>query len=317
MMSEASPREQRIPPSSALVPPQMPQLSGSQHVVPGIPGGHRCLQAGLQPSGIRAHDLLSASLQGMCVLQGDGLIRFINPLLVSLLGYTHADELHGHAFSTLLAPHEQGRWEEYRRACAQETYAPQRHTMQALRYDKQAIWLELLVAPTFWQGAPAVLVACLDVTERHHLEAQIRQHHKMHALGTLAGGIAHDFNNMLAAILGYTELVMDDVPRDSLSWNRLQRVLTAGERAKELVRQILTMSRQQEQERRPLQLRGLIEEVLQLLRASLPMTIAIHQQLATDVGTILADPTQMYQVLMNLCVNAEHAMRLTGGVLER
>jgi signal transduction histidine kinase len=138
----------------------------------------------------------------------------------------------------------------------------------------------------------------------------------MYALGALAGGIAHDFNNMLAAILGYTELVMDDVPRESRAWHRLQRVLTAGERAKDLVRQILTVSRQQKQERRPVQLRLLTEEILKLLRPSLPMTIAIHQHLDPHVGTVLADPTQIYQVLMNLCINAEHAMRLSGGVLE-
>ena len=109
---------------------------------------------------------------------------------------------------------------------------------------------------------------------------------------------------------------MEDVPRESLAWHRLQRVLTAGERAKDLVRQILTVSRQQEQQRLPVQLRLLVEEVLTLLRAALPVTIAIHQRLEAHVGTVLADPTQIYQVLMNLCINAEHAMRLRGGVLE-
>src|SRR5713226_2089328 len=138
-------------------------------------------------------------------------------------------------------------------------------------------------------------------------------HHDMQGKTILAFRRIVHFNNMLAAILGYTELVMDDVPRESLAWHRLQRVLTAGERAKDLVRQILTVSRQQEQERRPVQLRLLTEEVLKLLRASLPVTIAIHQHLDPQVGTVLADPTQIYQVLMNLCINAEHAMRLSGG----
>jgi PAS domain S-box-containing protein len=250
------------------------------------------------------------------MLQGDGIIQFVNPVMATLFGYDSPDDLCGRDVRTLLAPSEHTPWEEHRRACLQAPAAPQRHTVQGIRRDQSAFWLEICVSATSWQGQPAILVTCLDITARHDLETQVRQSHKLHALGALAGGIAHDFNNMLAAILGYTELVMDDVPRESLAWHRLQRVLTAGERAKDLVRQILTVSRQQEQERRPVQLRLLIEEALKLLRASLPVTIAIHQQLDPHVGTVLADPIQIYQVLMNLCINAEHAMRLTGGVLE-
>ena len=151
---------------------------------------------------------------------------------------------------------------------------------------------------------------------RQRLDEQVRQGQKIQAIGTLAGGIAHDFNNMLTAILGYTELASDDVPRDSITWRNLQRVLTAGTRAKELVQQILAFSRQNTTQLQPVELPLLVREMLSLLRASLPSTIEIRQHIETDVGMVLAAPTQIHQVLLNLCTNAEHAMRATGGVLE-
>jgi len=151
---------------------------------------------------------------------------------------------------------------------------------------------------------------------RQRLDEQVRQGQKIQAIGTLAGGIAHDFNNMLTAILGYTELASDDVPRDSITWRNLQRVLTAGARARDLVQQILAFSRQSTTQLQPVEISLLVREMLSLLCASLPSTIEIRQHLETDVGTVLAAPTQIHQVLLNLCTNAEHAMRATGGVLE-
>ena len=316
MMLDASPLEPHGAAPSAVADAQTQQGPGERGIPPCKALEYRHVQEALQQCETHYRDLVAGSLQGICMLHGDGIIQFVNPVMAALFGYASPDDLCGRAMCTLLAPHEHVPWEGHRQACLQAPAAPQRHIVQGIRQDHGALWLEVCLSSVSWQGMPAMLVTCLDVTARHHLETQVRQSHTMHALGSLAGGIAHDFNNMLAAILGYTELVMDDVPRESLSWHRLQRVLTAGERAKDLVRQILTVSRQQEQERRPVQLRLLTEEILKLLRASLPVTIAIDQHLDPHVGTVLADPTQIYQVLMNLCVNAEHAMRLSGGVLE-
>jgi len=160
------------------------------------------------------------------------------------------------------------------------------------------------------------MVVLRDITAHRHLEAQLREAQKMEAIGTLAGGIAHDFNNILAAIIGFTELAQDEVSQSSPTWQFLQRVLTAGQRAKELVQQILTFSRHHEPHRQPLRLHLLIQETLQLLRAALPSTIDIRAFLNTTSGTVVANPTQLQQVLMNLVNNAAYVMRTTGGVLE-
>jgi len=136
----------------------------------------------------------------------------------------------------------------------------------------------------------------------------------MEAIGTLAGGIAHDFNNILSSIIGFTEISMRDVPPGSKLAENLQRVFNSGVRAAELVKQILTFSRQTEHEVKPVQVKPIAEETLKLIRASLPATIEIQQDLRSD-SPILADPTQIHQVIMNLCTNAHHAMRETGGKL--
>ena len=158
------------------------------------------------------------------------------------------------------------------------------------------------------------VTALNDITDRLALENTLRQSQKMEAIGTLAGGIAHDFNNILTPILGYSELVVERLPTSSAERELVQEIKKAGLRAKELVKQILTFSRQTEQQRQPVMIHLIIKEALKLLRSSIPSTIDIHQDVA-DCGLVMADPTQIHQVLMNLCTNAYHAMRETGGDL--
>ncbi|MDR3553429.1 MAG: PAS domain S-box protein [Syntrophobacteraceae bacterium] len=154
-----------------------------------------------------------------------------------------------------------------------------------------------------------------DVTREVQLENQLRQSQKMEALGTLAGGIAHDFNNILGIIMGYTQLAMYDSDSGKPARPKLDEVLKATYRAKELVKQILAFSRRSEQQKLPLQLGTIVKEAMRILRPSLPSTIEIKTNVTSN-ATILADPTQMHQVLMNLCTNAAHAMQDQGGVLE-
>jgi PAS domain S-box-containing protein len=152
-----------------------------------------------------------------------------------------------------------------------------------------------------------------DVTHEVALENQLIQAQKMESIGTLAGGIAHDFNNILSAIIGYSEMALLDVGGAEVQ-EHLKKVLKAGERAKDLVNQILTFSRQSTIELKPIMVLPIVKETLKLLRASLPASIEIRQDLVSR-STIIADPTQIHQVMMNLCTNASHAMRNSGGTL--
>lgn len=160
-----------------------------------------------------------------------------------------------------------------------------------------------------------IVYSAKDLTEIKELENKLRQAQKMEAIGTLAGGIAHDFNNILTPILGYSEILMDAFPVGSQERADEEHVLKAANRAKELVKQILTFSRQTEHERKPVKLHFIIKEALKLLRSSLSANIEIKQNIYADSCPVLADPTQVHQVLMNLCTNSYHAMRDTGGIL--
>jgi PAS domain S-box-containing protein len=155
-----------------------------------------------------------------------------------------------------------------------------------------------------------------DITEYRNLEEQFRQAQKMEAIGTLAGGIAHDFNNILSAIMGYTQLSQMVLKENPAVRGYLDAVFQASSRATDLVRQILTFSRQQQQERRPIQLQPVVDETLKLLRSTIPSTIKFDISLATDAPTVLADATQIHQILMNLGTNAWHAMKDRAGRLQ-
>ena len=152
--------------------------------------------------------------------------------------------------------------------------------------------------------------------ERAKLEKQMLRAQKMDAIGTLASGMAHDFNNILCAILGYTEMALLDKEIKGLSRENLVAVLRSAERAKELIKRILTFSRPTEMERRPLKLGLILNEAAKLLNAALPSTIEIQVAIHTDEDVVVADSTEMHQVIMNLGTNAGHAMRPKGGKLE-
>ncbi|KPA13165.1 multi-sensor hybrid histidine kinase [Candidatus Magnetomorum sp. HK-1] len=155
-----------------------------------------------------------------------------------------------------------------------------------------------------------------DVTERKKMASQLQQSQKIEAIGTLAGGITHDFNNILFPLLGYSEMLKDDIPADSPLQSNINEILKAVFRAKELVKQILTFSRQDDQEMKVMKLQPIIKEALKLIRASIPTTIDIQQNIDPGCGIVYADPTQIHQIIMNLATNAYHAMENTGGYLK-
>jgi PAS domain S-box-containing protein len=155
-----------------------------------------------------------------------------------------------------------------------------------------------------------------DISQQKQLEMNLLQAQKMEAIGTLAGGIAHDFNNILSAIIGHSELFLYNAPKDSSMVESIQEVLKAGHRAKDLVEQILTFSRHEEAERKPVRITPIVNDALKLLRASLPATIEIQQREKVGLDIVSSDPTRIHQVIMNLCTNAGYAMKQNGGVLK-
>ena len=195
--------------------------------------------------------------------------------------------------------------------------------------DQGAITIETVARKKDGPEIPFFLSACLvnidhknliiaiglDISEQKSIEAELRQVQKMEAIGTLAGGIAHDFNNILSPILGYAEIGEMTLPEDHEFYPHLTAIHDAANRAKNLVQQILTFSRVREHKIAPMIAQPIIKESLKFLRSSLPTTITIHEQINPDCGSILADPTQIHQVMMNLCTNAFHAMEAKGGTL--
>lgn len=154
-----------------------------------------------------------------------------------------------------------------------------------------------------------------DATEKKQLEQRLRQSQKMEAIGSLAGGIAHDFNNILMAAMGYAELVRSQLPQGGELYNQQTQIIQASIRAKELINQILSFSRKSEQEKQSIEFSPIVKEALKLVSASIPKNIEIISKISACNGSIFGDPTQIHQVIMNLCTNAYHAMREHGGVL--
>ena len=193
-----------------------------------------------------------------------------------------------------------------------------------VKKDGAVLWVrETIQILTDPNQQKILLLSCEDITDRKRAEdalarseKQLRHTQKMEAIGTLAGGIAHDFNNILGAILGYSELALTQVSQDPRIKSYLEEVVTAGIRAKELVKQILAFSRRSDQEREAVDLKVIVKEALKMIRATLPATIEIRSSLEVDPAVVFADPTQIHQVVMNLCANAEYAMRKEGGKLE-
>ncbi|MDH4320340.1 MAG: response regulator [Desulfobulbaceae bacterium] len=189
--------------------------------------------------------------------------------------------------------------------------------ISGLRKNGDPVDLILSTAPLRDQNGKIgkALLIFQDTTSRKRTEAHLREAQKMKAIGTLAGGIAHDFNNILTTILGYAGVALRLIDQGNPAHAHLREIITAGKRAASLVSQLLTFSRKKEQERHPVLLQDVISEVLSFLRGTIPTTIQITQKIDPSCGPIMADATQMHQVVMNLCINGYQAMREKGGVL--
>ena len=186
-------------------------------------------------------------------------------------------------------------------------------------------WLNVTAVPLFREGENKpyqVYTITDDITEkmqarleRQKLEAQLQQAQKLESIGTLAGGIAHDFNNILSPMFVYLEMMLEDVSEGNSLRSQLKEVFNGAKRARDLVQQTLTFSRQTEHEKKPMKVQLVVREVLKLIRSSLPTTISISQRISNECELVMADPTQIHQIAMNLITNAYHAMEETGGKL--
>ena len=214
----------------------------------------------LRSSEQRYRDLVEGSIQGITIYRNFTPL-FVNRTFANIFGYRPEEILALDTIARLFAPQEHDRLQHYHDARLQGEEAPQQYECQGLRKDGSALWLETMARLVDWDGEPATQATVVDITarkraeaEREQLQAQLFEAQKMEAIGTLAGGIAHDFNNILGIILGYAELTLMDVPHDSVVHARLLKVLDAGKRARDLVRQILTFSRRTDQQRQPIHL---------------------------------------------------------------
>ena len=255
-------------------------------------------------------------VEGVIITDPGGMIEYTNPAFENITGYSntevvgktsailqsrkHGEELHQNLWKTILDG---------------ETWSGR---MKDKTKDGSFVTLDVTIAPIYNDNTEILGYVSItrDVTEQMKVERMLRQAQKMEAIGTLAGGIAHDFNNILSVILGYSEMGLDEDETDlSEIKDYMLQVYDSANRAKDLVSQILAFSRQTELVKKSVKMIPLVKEVAKFLKASLPSTININLKFNTNKDIIQADPTQIHQVLMNLCTNASHAMNEKGGEL--
>ena len=248
-----------------------------------------------------------------------GHILFVNQYACQLFGYSFK-EMMGKKPTDLILPEIQDDGQRAEDLFANFLNHPERFQTNEnanLTKDGKLLWISWANTPTYDESGQLTGLICtgFDTTDKKHMEKQLLQAQKMESIGTLAGGIAHDFNNILSSIIGFSELALDGVDEGSEVEDDLQEVRKAGLRAKDLVKQILTFARQSDEVVMPIQVNIIAKEVIKFIKSSIPTSIQIKNKIISD-SLIMGSPTQIHQILMNLCTNAAHAMEENGGILE-
>ncbi len=250
----------------------------------------------------------------------DGKIKFLNDFALQFFGYSKSEIIGKNAVGTIVPEKEStGRDLIFMvKDIAENPEKYESNENENICSNGKRVWISWTNKPIKDKNGRLVEVLSVgnDISERKRMEEILQQSQKIEAIGTLAGGIAHDFNNILGGIIGYTELAQDDTAQNSPVQEYLDGILKSSTRAKDLTRQILAFSRKSQEERKPILISAIVEEVVKLLRSTIPTTIEIRQNIHDAVTMVNADPTQMHQIVMNLCTNAAHAMHEQGGLLE-
>ncbi len=256
--------------------------------------------------------------EGVAILDDKGAVQYLNPSLERISGYDRTAITGRNVRELGNGPEAEKIFVTMADAMARNAIWSGRFTAGNGR-NGSLLQIEMSVSPLRDNDGKITnyVFVSRDVSQEERLENQLCQAQKMEALGTLAGGIAHDFNNILGPIISCTEFALEDAPVGSPTREDLEHVLKASFRGKNLTKQILTFSRRSDQERQPVEVAPLVQECLKLLRASLPESIEIRQNISSGSGMILADPTQIHQIIVNLCTNAAHAMRRERGLIGR
>jgi PAS domain S-box-containing protein len=282
----------------------------------------RRVESALNESEGRFRTVVECLNEGLVIADADNNVVWLNSRMAAMCGYV-PDELIGGPVSIMGAAHV--REALHNKTTERLLGIAETYETQLMRKGGEIFWVEISAGPFY--GPEGQITGSLSVvrdiserkraeSEREKLESQLRRSQKLETIGTLAGGVAHDFNNILTPILGYGEMARFHLDAESPARGDLEQIIQAAHRARDLVRQILTFSRQGDQERRPVLIQLIVKEALKLIRASLPSTIEIREEIDSNCSPVLCEPTQIHQVLMNLCTNAYFAMRKKGGLLE-
>ncbi|MCP4400353.1 MAG: PAS domain S-box protein [bacterium] len=284
--------------------------------------------------------------EGITVAQ-DGMLKYFNPKILEIAERSQA-ELASRPFSDFLPPEDRDVMMERHHKRLQGEPIPDVYSFKILHKDGRIKWLEVRAVAIEWEGKPAALTFLSDISERKQaeeelntyknhleelveertaelqqeiaerkrLESQLVQSQKIDAIGQLAGGLAHDLNSLLGIILGHGDLMRDDLPENDFLRDSLEEIIEAGYRAKTLVRQLLDFARPSKNNRHQIQLAPIVDDVSRLLCSSLPKTISIRQRIEAGSSVVLANSTQIAQVIMNLGMNAGHAIGEREGKIE-
>ncbi len=256
----------------------------------------------------RHRTILQTAMDGFCLMDLQGRLLEVNEAYCRMSGHSE-EELLSMNISDLAADESESATEEIRKAVC---HGEHRFETKQRRKDGRVLDVEVSVK---YRGMEGGRFTCFvrDITERKQIEFHLQHAQRMEAIGTLAGGIAHDFNNILFPLVGFAEMLREELPAGSTVRKYVDEILRAALRARDLVKQILTFSRRGDQDIKFIRLQPIAEEAIKLLRSSIPTTIGIQQEIDPDCGVVAANPTQIHRVIMNLVTNAYHSMEDTGG----